>query len=94
MIGVDHFFDEDEAGFLLDVGGPVSLVKSLYGFDISTRDGVRAILDLIDIFDVSVVQDLSKFIWPSFTEIDAELTRQQVKGFLIDLYRGFPNADT
>lgn len=96
MDEIQHTFDEDLSKAILDtfVHQGVDVVdmvrKSMYDFDLDSDEGVKKLLGLLPIMDVTILEDVAGEIWPGYPaqEQPADLLRWEVRGYLMDWLDG------
>ncbi len=94
---LEDFFDEDLSFNILNVPfddliDTNKIVKSLYDFDLDSKDGILKLLESLPIMDREILFDISEKIWPGYiaTDKDPDLVRYEIKGYLLDyLYAKF-----
>ena len=61
--------------------------KSIYNFDVETREGILGLLAVIPILDPEILAEVYTEIWPGYdTEenFETKLARKEVRGYLLD----------
>lgn len=88
--GLDSNFDDDKAleGLSLYYGETIHtsrLAKSLYDFDVQTKDGIVKLLEVLPILDPVILSDVMEEVFPGYVDTeDPDLMRAELKGILID----------
>jgi hypothetical protein len=69
------------------VTSPVDVVfKSLYSFDLDSKEGLMKILEMLAVLDPDIVRALAGRLWPGYPtgERDIHLLRDEIRGIIID----------
>lgn len=96
---IDHLedlFDDEYCKSVLGVSMDTAIHalevvrKSLYDFDLTSKEGVLKLLGLVPIMDREILADVAGEIWPGYPAQDnnPQLLRLEIKGYLMDFLDG------
>ena len=94
--GLEEFFDDDFSKSVLGVSLDTAVhardvvKKSLYDFDLESKEGVLKLLGLVPIMDREILADIAGEIWPGYPsqDLDPKLLRLEIKGYMMDYLDG------